>query len=213
MTVDVMHYRQTVGSFVVNLHSKFSNKFGKYVYHSRFMCLYSQQIHLIITFLLMCCGDIHPNPGPIQLNELKIIHLNVRSIRDKLDILQAELEQYDIICLTETWLHAKIKTSDIIIPGFHPPFRKDRTTRGGGVAVYVKNNLCAHHMDNLEIAELEAIWIKVTGKSRQYLIGTFYRANKSDAYWQLIDDSIGNANSRLLQFSQWKKKLTPFCRS
>lgn len=34
-------------------------------------------------FLLLICGDIGVNPGPIMANVLDILHLNVRSIRKK----------------------------------------------------------------------------------------------------------------------------------
>ena len=48
-------------------------------------------------------------------------------------------------------------------------------------------------MEQLQLPGLEAIWIQIKCQKRKYLIGTFYRKHKSDAYWELTDQSIGNA--------------------
>ena len=44
--------------------------------------------------------------------------------------------------LSETWLSDKITDSEEGVPGFHM-FRRDRSRRGGGVMVYVSEQLKA----------------------------------------------------------------------
>ena len=187
MPVDLVQYRQAVGSFAVTLHSKGAYNFQIYIILSRYCCLYPPYISIFLSLLLLCSGDIHPNPGPCNDRNLKIIHLNVRSLKD---VIHAEFLNYDVICLTETWLYENINDSDILIPGYHSPFRKDRLTRGGGVAIYVKEYLCVESMVSLDVVGLEALWVKIKCKTRNYLIGTFYRADKTEQYWDLIDQSI-----------------------
>ena len=49
---------------------------------------------IIIQLLLQTAGDIHLNPGPpcrAQPKELSIIHINARSLRRKLDLLDSEV--------------------------------------------------------------------------------------------------------------------------
>ena len=93
---------------------------------------------------------------------------NCRSLHPKIDELRANckfLYQYREACclaLTETWLDDKISDSSIEIPGF-TLVRSDRTsksgkTRGGGVAVYIKEAWCnnitpkkQHCCPNLEL--------------------------------------------------------------
>ena len=82
-----------------------------------------------LAIILLCSGDVHPNPGPssasstassinsslnmshslldsLSLNHnLSFIHYNVQSVFAKLDILQAELIDFDILAFTETWLN------------------------------------------------------------------------------------------------------------
>ena len=188
--IDINLYRQVVGC---HIQSKSSTNFRQKKCIFSCLCLYNNHISFILALLLLICGDVHPHPGPSTMKQLSIIHLNVCSVKDKLDTLEAEFGSYDVLCITETWLHDGISSNDILIPGFHPPFRKDRQGRGGGVAVYVSQNLIAESMNNLTIPGLEAIWIKLRCKHKNYLIGTFYRADKSEQYWELIEDSISNA--------------------
>jgi len=183
-----------VGSFAVYIHTKSAISFSRGVTSFKYLCLYRLNLSAVVIFLiLLVCGDIHPNPGPVTSRDLKIIHLNVCSLKDKIGILEAEFGSYDVICITETWLHSGINNTEISIPNFHFPFRKDRESRGGGVAVYVKSSLNVKLLNNLTIAGLEAVWVQIRCKSRTYIIGTIYRADKSEAYWELIDQSIGNA--------------------
>lgn len=109
-----------------------------------------------LSIILLCSGDIHPNPGPsttsssdslssssnmsdsifnsLSLNHnLSFVHYNVQSIISKLEILHAELLQFDILAFTETWLGPVTDTNDLILDSYNIPERKDRVgdTHGG----------------------------------------------------------------------------------
>ena len=115
--------------------------------------------------LLLTSGDVHPNPGPSIMSSnssssnfsnssndsfsflntlnlskhLSFIHYNVQSIANKLDILTAELSYFDILAFSETWLHTGIQTTDLLMPNFKPPERKDRARdHQGGEMIYFK---------------------------------------------------------------------------
>ena len=86
-------------------------------------------IILLFTSLLLLCGDIHPNPGPPNPylhNKLKIVHSNVCSLQNKAFVLEAELNSFDIITVSETWLYKDFPTDRVRIDGYYPPIRKDR---------------------------------------------------------------------------------------
>ena len=75
----------------------------------------------VLFLLLLTSGDVHPNPGPhdslsassfsvselsraaAMMDHLNIVHLNIQSLYPKLDILETEMQYYDIVVLTETW--------------------------------------------------------------------------------------------------------------
>ena len=77
----------------------------------------------VISLLLLVSGDVHPNPGPnvsldtstssscsdipgmsVLRDHLNIVHLNIQSMYLKRDILEVEMQYYDIVVLTETCL-------------------------------------------------------------------------------------------------------------
>ncbi len=65
---------------------------------------------------------------------LGIVHLNVRSLLTKLDMLRIWAETNDpaIMVLSETWLKKYISNKDISIDSYNV-YRADRSNRGGGV--------------------------------------------------------------------------------
>ena len=93
----------------------------------------------LILLLLITCGDVELNPGP--LCNFKIAHINSRSINapsrlNDIETLLVNYHNFDIISVTETHLDHTIKDNDIELNNYRL-FRKDRTRMGGGVAIYV----------------------------------------------------------------------------
>ena len=148
--------------------------------------------------LLLHAGDIELNPGPrpdsdpllsditnetsdIIKHNFSIVHYNVQSAVHKIDLLETELSNFDVISITETWFTHITTHSDIQINGFRSPFRKDRPGDGhGGVAVYIKSEIPCIRRHDLEILNLECVWIEIRLPSKGLLIGTFYRPPNSD---------------------------------
>ena len=88
---------------------------------------------IIIQLLLQTAGNIHLHPGPpcrAQPKELSIIHINARSLRRKLDLLDSEVTDHDVITISETWLSADIKNNEIQSMGIiHRYVKTDLTIR------------------------------------------------------------------------------------
>lgn len=77
----------------------------------------------------------------IDRNQQKIFHfrnLNAQSNVNKAEFLELQLLKYDphATVITETWLNETI-TSHFVCPPSHTILRRDRSSRGGGVAVIV----------------------------------------------------------------------------
>ena len=184
-------------------------------------CLILLFVSNITTWLfifLLCAGDIQPNPGPLSeasssgtsfssdistdvfthlnLNHnLSFVQYNVQSIVNKLDVLQAELFEIDILSFTETWLNPDISTEDIMLQSYNTPERKDRPgDPHGGVMIYVKDGIFYKRRMDLEIRGVESIWIEVIHNHRSILYGLFYRPpNANGQYFTNIEDSISLA--------------------
>ena len=103
--------------------------------------------------LLLLCNDIELNPGPINIkDQVKVILLNARSLRNKIPQFQAILseKQPDIIAISETWLQPSFQNTEIFSDDYQV-FRKDRVDRkGGGVLLALKNVLPANNRTDLQ---------------------------------------------------------------
>lgn len=109
----------------------------------------------MIILLLMLSGNVQPNPGPTTTMQnistpldfksrtgLGFIHLNVRSLVSKMDMIKVWVNttDVDIMVLSETWLKKSVNDDMIIIDGYKV-YRTDCVGKGGGVAIYVKSYL------------------------------------------------------------------------
>ena len=132
---------------------------------------------------------------------LKIIHLNVRSILKHGNEVEVSFSDYDIICLSETWLHSTVENSLIDLPGFII-YRQDRKSdthqvkkRGGGILVYVKHKWSSYITEfpkmNIVSGDIEALWLSLDPpRHRRLLIGIIYRPPDGKA--QIAIDYIDN---------------------
>ena len=122
---------------------------------------------------------------------------NVQSFANKMDFIQLELCNFDVICITESWLDCRTSDADIKIENFKV-FRRDRPgDHHGGICVYVRNNVFfffSKRRHDLELPNIECLWVEISIKNKIQLIGTFYRSpNSTNAILSSIEDSIGLA--------------------
>lgn len=75
-------------------------------------------------------------------HELRILNVNARSVVNKADRLECVtiLNNPHVVAVTETWLHKDIHSEEVF-PSSYNVLRRDRTNRGGGVALLIKNTL------------------------------------------------------------------------
>nr|CAI5830819.1 unnamed protein product [Callosobruchus analis] len=76
-------------------------------------------------------------------------------------------ENFVILGIVETWLTSDVDNSNITIDGY-TIVRADRETRGGGVALYLKNNLRYDVLNIPSTNELEQRWSRTLSCPRNY---------------------------------------------
>jgi hypothetical protein len=100
----------------------------------------------IAIILLRLSGDIESNPGPVfeiprcLKRGLKVIHLNVRSLLPKIDLVRLFISKnpFDVFTLSETWLKPSITNAEINIPNYLITRQDRKDKAGGGTAIYVR---------------------------------------------------------------------------
>ena len=80
---------------------------------------------LLLKLLLICCGDVESNPGPKKQHQISFCHWNLNGLVhnfSKVSLLQAisVSNNYDLICLSETFLDPSFDSSDerVTIEGY-----------------------------------------------------------------------------------------------
>ena len=64
---------------------------------------------------------------------------------------------------------------------FDSPYRKDCMNHGGGVLVYLYNDLFHKRKPELEVFCDESIWVEIKARNESVLLGVFYSPRTSDA--------------------------------
>ena len=85
-------------------------------------------------------------------NRIIIAQLNINSIRNKIDMLSTIVRnKIDILCITETKLDDTFPLSNFLISDFSPPYRLDRSSKGGGILVYVRSDIPSKELKSIPI--------------------------------------------------------------
>ena len=99
----------------------------------------------------------------IRLSYPRILYTNIRSLLPKIEETRilCSLKKPDVVCITETWLDSSVDSSLIHISGYSlcRNDRKDR--RGGGVAVYIRNEIVFDDVSSLVTSCSNGIEISV----------------------------------------------------
>ena len=161
--------------------------------------------------LIALCNDVHPNPGPrVDFNNVSLCHVNIRSIKakDKFLHIQTDLAgKYDILALSETWLSDVDKTDNFLLQGYQQPHRRDRSFGAegyGGVMVWVTDKIACKRRKDLEIPDIEAMWLEIHCANKKFYLCVTYRSdsNTNHTFWEKLQENIdivrANHNPKIL---------------
>ena len=77
-----------------------------------------------------------------NLNRINVAYLNVNSLRNKFDYLIEQITgNIDILMISKTKLDSSFPSGKFLIDGYSESFRIDRNSQGGGIMLYVKEDI------------------------------------------------------------------------
>ena len=151
--------------------------------------------------LLLLIAGVEPNPGPHE-KKLKLCHVNINSIttpgkRDELACF-TDNNDIDILMLTETKLNDTVHPSLYELPHFQTPFLNNRTRHGGGTATYVRQNISATRVTDLELDGEEWTWTMIKISNVKILTCCLYlppnlSTDRLNDFTDRLSDSISAA--------------------
>lgn len=133
----------------------------------------------------------------VPKKHVRFININARSIVNKINQLEALLLSHNphIVVITETWLHSNIRDEDLVPPAYKI-FRKDRSTRGGGVAVLIKSDIPATRLP--EVVDNECVCVRLYLFGCSFVLYTVYRPPNAEP------DCLTNLQAHMLAYLNQK---------
>ena len=150
------------------------------------------KVSLAAFHLLLMAGDISINPGPfnspshtlpelqdmLSTKGLSILHQNIRGLlANKGNVCRVldDFHKIQILSLSETHLSTNDEPQ-AQIDGYSFISKPRKSAKGGGVGAYISSSVTYHRRLDLELDDIECLWIEVLfPKSKGFPIG-FIRA-------------------------------------
>ena len=117
-----------------------------------------------------------------NINRLVIGQLNINLIRNKFEALKSIITgNLDILVITESKLDNSFPVSQFCIEGFSPPFRLDRNANGGGILIYIREDItCRELKDHPPLKKFEGIFLGLNLKRSKSLVFGGYNPSKGN---------------------------------
>ena len=128
-----------------------------------------------------------------NINRVIISHLNVNFFAVKIDSIRTIVSgNIDIMVFSETKIDASYPTTQLKIDGFKKPYRLDRNAFGGGILIYVRQDIPSNQLKNHNFADnIEGIFIEINLRKSKWLIfGTYHPPTQNNKFYF---DNIGRA--------------------
>ena len=114
-----------------------------------------------------------------NVDKIIIGHININSIRNKIHLLAEMISgRVDILLISETKLDASFPAPQFFLPGYSEPRRLDRTANGGGLLLYLRDDIPAKPLPIL-MGNIECIIHEVIISKKKWLLLGIYNPNKS----------------------------------
>ena len=122
MSISIDQWRASIGLFYGQVYGHVSIKLSRGCSNFK-MVAFILCFYAVFAFLLLLKhGDVEINPGPKKKETrfFSCLHRNINSIlaHNKLTLLQAykSIHQYDILCISETYLDSSIQMMTVLFP-------------------------------------------------------------------------------------------------
>ena len=118
-------------------------------------------------------------------NRIVIGSLNINSIPNKFDALKLIIpSNIDIFVLTETKLDASLPPAQFCINGFSTPYRLDRDRNGGGILLYVREDIPIRLLISHDFpCDIEGLFVEINlRKTKWLLFGTYHPPSQNYKY-------------------------------
>ena len=102
-----------------------------------------------------------------NVNKPMIAHLNINSLRNKFEFLISLSEDnIDVLMISETKLDESFPTNQFMINGFSAPFRLDLNNKGGGIILYISEDIPSR-LVSTESSQVEGFFVEIDLRNKK----------------------------------------------
>ena len=114
-----------------------------------------------------------------NINKLIIAHLNVNSLRNEFEFLISLIKvNIDVLMIFKTKLDKSFTTNQFMINRFSAPFRLDRNHKGGGIILYIREDIPSK-LASTESSQVEGIFVEIHLRNKnKWLLCCSYNPKK-----------------------------------
>ena len=111
-----------------------------------------------------------------------IAQLNINFLRNKFGFLSSQITKYvEILFLSETKLDDSFPTGQFSLNGYSKPYRFDRSSNGGDILLYVRDEIPSRLLTDYKIKDnLELFFVEVNIRKKKWLLSCSYNPHKSN---------------------------------
>ena len=116
------------------------------------------------------------NPSRIIFGQI-----NINLIRNKFDLLMNIIKnEIDILMISETKIDNSFPISQFTMTGYSIPFRLDRTSHGGGILLFVREDIPCKIIKTDCDADFQDIFVEINLRKKKWLLCCSYNPHKSN---------------------------------
>ena len=153
-----------------------------------------------------------------NINRLILGHLNINSLRNKFGLLFEQIKgSIDIFMISEIKLDDSFPEGQFLIDGFHSPFRFDRNKRGGGIFLYVREDIPTKILSH-DFPSAESFFVEIILHKKKRLINCSYNPHKNNIKYHLETisrtlDTFSTKYENVLLLGDFDEAMKNFCSS
>ena len=133
-------------------------------------------------------------------NRVILANLNINSIRNKFSSLKELVSNnIDVLVIEETKLDETFPAKSFVIPGYKEPFRKDRNAHGGGIMVFIREDIPSRKLPTIDgFADFEGLFIEINLRKSKWLLLATYKppSFSKDYYFALVNKALDAYSSK-----------------
>ena len=113
-------------------------------------------------------------------DKLILSHVNINSIRNKFDsLIYMRDKNVDIFLISETKLDDSFPSAQFKIEGFTTPYRYDRNDKGGGLLLYIREDIPSRLLQCKSQCNIESLSVEINLRKRKWFLNCSYNPHRN----------------------------------